>query len=62
MVVIGAAVYIINVVVCDKEISCALHKIFLTRSLLIANQIDLQNYSSKSVCIFIAQSQLSHLL
>ena len=35
MVVIGAAVYIINVVVCDKEISRALHKIFLTRSLLI---------------------------
>ena len=43
MVVIGAAVYIINVVVCDKEISRALHKIFLTRSLLITKS----NWSSK---------------
>ena len=34
MVVIGATVYIINIVVCDKEISRALHKTFLTRSLL----------------------------
>ena len=37
MVVIGAAMYIINIVVCDKEISRALHKIFLTRSLTKSN-------------------------